>query len=77
MNSVLAIENNRESNLILNPICDILADLYNQGKHLKVPAHMETKGNEESDKTAKKAISTRYVRNDHDKTTSYRLLPDH
>ena len=43
----------------LNPIYDILTELQNQGKQLtlcKIPAHIEIKGNEETDKAPKQAI---------------------
>ena len=45
---MLAIENNRENNPILNQINDILAELHNQEKLItqcKVPAHIEIKEN--------------------------------
>ena len=65
-----SIENNRENHPIPNQIYDILTGLQNQGKQLtlsKVPAYIGIKGNEESDKAVKQA----------NKTTLYRLLPDH
>ena len=42
-----------------NQIYDILTELQNQGKQLKLckaPAHIKGKGNEEADKAAKQAI---------------------
>ena len=56
---MLAIENNRENHPILSQIYDIVAELQNQGKQIRIckfPAHMIIKGNEEADKTAKQAI---------------------
>ena len=53
---MLAIENNRENHPILNPIYDILTELHNQGKQIKlckVPACIGIKGNEKADKAAK------------------------
>ena len=59
MSSVLAIENNRENQPILNQIYEILTELQNQGKQLtlcKVPEHIGIKGCKEMDKAAKQAI---------------------
>ena len=56
LNSMLAIENNRENYLILNQICDILAKLHDHGKQItlcKVPAHRGIKGNEEARQSRK------------------------
>ena len=54
--SMLTIEKNRQNHPILNQIYDILTELQNQEKQLKLckdPAHIEIKGNEETDKAAK------------------------
>ena len=57
---MLAIENNRENNPLLNQIFGIHVELHhNQGKQInlcKVPAHIGIKGNEVADKAAKQAI---------------------
>ena len=56
---MLAIENNRENQPIINYIYDIPAELHNQVKQItlcKVPAHIVIKGNEEADQAAKQAI---------------------
>ena len=56
LNSLLAIENNREYHPILNQIYDILAKLHKQGKQIilcKIPGLTEIKGNEEADKATK------------------------
>ena len=57
---MLAIENNKENLPILNQIYDILTELQNQGKQLRlckvpahIPAHIGIKGNKEADKAAK------------------------
>ena len=54
----------------------LLAELHNQGKQIalcKVPAHMGISGRgKQGSKT-----SNRYARDNHNKTTSYRLLPVH
>ena len=74
---MLANENNRENQPILNQIYDILSEFHNQEKQItlcKVPAHIGIKGNEEANKAAKEAIDNRYASDDHDKTTSCRLL---
>ena len=70
LSSMLAIENNRENNPILNQIKDILAELHNQGKQItlyKLPVHIGIKRNKEADKAAKQAKA----RDDHDRTTSH------
>ena len=56
LSSILAIENNRENQPILNQIYDKLTELHGQRKQLtlcKVPAHIRIKENEEADKAAK------------------------
>ena len=57
LNSMLAIEKNRENHPMLNQIYDILAELQNQVKQIticKIPAQKGVKGNEEADRAAKK-----------------------
>ena len=57
--SMLVIENNRENHSILNQIYVITTELHNKGKQItlcEVLAHIEIKGNEETDKAAKQAI---------------------
>ena len=54
-----AIENNKENHPILNQIYDILTEFYDQRKQFtlsKVPEYIGIKGNEETDKAAKRAI---------------------
>ena len=54
-----------------------LAEFHNQRKQItlfKVSAYIRIKGNEEEESNK---ISNRYDRDDHDKTTLYRLQPDH
>ena len=73
LNSMLAIEKNRENHPILNQKYEVLAELHNQGKQItlcKVPAHIGIKGNEEADKSKKQEIYMPGM-------TSYRLLLDH
>ena len=71
---MLTIENNRENHPILNQIYDILAELHNPGKRIKlckVPAHTDIRRNEEANKAAKQAIdmlgltTTRLPHTDH------------
>ena len=55
LSSILAIENNRENQPILNQIYDILTELHSQKKQLtqyKVPVHIGIKGNKEADQAA-------------------------
>ena len=57
--SMQSIEYSKENHPILNQIYNNLTELKAQDKKIKlckVPAHMEIKGNEEADKTAKEAI---------------------
>ena len=51
-----SIEYNKENNLLLNQIHDILVDLQKQITLFKIPVHMGVKGTEEMDKAAKQAI---------------------
>ena len=72
---MLAIEYNREN----HPIYNVLAELHNQVKQIilyEVPAHIAIKGDEEADKAAKQAVDMPGMTTT-DKTTLYRLLPDH
>ena len=65
LSSMLAIENNRENNPILNQINDILAELHNQGKQIilgKVLAHIGFK-----------KMKRQTSRNDYNKAISYLL----
>ena len=72
LNSILAIENNRENHPILNQIYDILAEHDNQGKQntlCKVPDNIVIKGNKKANRAAKQAIDMPGMTT----TTSYRL----
>ena len=71
-----SIKYNKENCFILNQICGIQVELQEKDKKIilcEVPTHIVIKRNEKADKVAKQALD----KNDHNKTTLYRLISKH
>ena len=76
LSSMLAIENNRENHPILNQIYDILTDLHNKKNSSCYVKSLHTYELKETKKQTSSKTDNRYTRDDHNKTTLFRLLPD-